>query len=519
MPSILLDSYKKNLLDTFVESFSNDEYYMFVSSTYDRTSVENTEYSSENFLSQTIFGKKIDPETIFYSIKEYRWEPNTVYDFYDTEDDLSTKKFYIVLSSDDSASGNYEIYKCLFNNRNAKSTVAPVYDIDIDDQVYRTSDGYVWKYLYSLSEIDYTKYKTKNYIPVLETSSNNSISTASSIDIILVENPTENRGYTNTVGEIEQVFTNTITISGANLNRYSNFYNGQTLYVTNEDNISKLYNITNYQFDTNSNVGILTLSDKDNFITTICSYKIFPKIEITGDGEGAKAIPYIKDGSIESIIIIDNGSDYTVAQARVVDPLYNFDSSLNTSNYITALVRPIISPKNGHGSDIPSELKSNSILIYNEITNSDNMNIPTSNEFSKIGIVKNPIFDSSSPLIFDNRLKIELNAEAAVEVGETLTQTVGISKTFTGRIHELISNQEFFLVDYVGPYHNNPIFGDISIDDDILIETEAGQFFNINNIEASPYFQRTGEVIYMSNFNAIERTNSSNEEFKIIIEF
>lgn len=521
MNSVLSSNFVKETMDSFIDSFAVDNFYLFVSDTFDGTDIKNSDFFRKDTLKQTVFGKKILPDNVFYGIKENIWSSNTVYQSYDDSIDLSATVFYITVDSDTSSTGDYEVYKCISNNNGAKSTVAPVYNEDIEDQLYRTNDGYIWKYMYRITEQEYDKYNSNGYIPIIvpEPSANTIPTTNSSVSSIVLENLTENRGYSNTTGDIDQVFTVNIEISGSTLNRYDGFYNGQTFYVTDTNNLSKLYNIDTYTFNMLTGKGTITLTDKDSFITDTCTYSILPKIKITGDGSGAVAYPRIVDGSIVEIIMISSGNDYTFAAAEVIDPLYNFDPDLASSNYNTALLRVILSPENGHGFDLATELFTDRILVFSELTETDNLTVPTINSFSRVCIVKNPEFTSNTePSIFDNRLRVTLSASSPTSVGEKVLQRFNGEVTFEGNIHEKSGNT-LLLTDYTGPYQVNPMYGDISIYPARQIEIETSQLFNINNIITSSYVQGSGEVIYMTSFNPIDRTPASREQFRIAISF
>lgn len=74
-----------------------------------------------------------------------------------------SNKFYVRNTSD-------QIFKCLFNNNSANSTVMP--EIGLDGQLpenpyVETSDGYKWKYLYTIPSGLKSKFFTDKYMPVI----------------------------------------------------------------------------------------------------------------------------------------------------------------------------------------------------------------------------------------------------------------------------------------------------------------------------------------------------------------
>jgi len=110
--------------------------------------------------SNMIGAKKITSNDIRHVIPRYDWVANTKYIAYDH---LNTNlygdnvKFY-VLTTDN------HVFKCLANNNSANSTVQPT-SVSYDATT-QTSDGYTWKYMYSLSDADLLKFTTGGYIPV-----------------------------------------------------------------------------------------------------------------------------------------------------------------------------------------------------------------------------------------------------------------------------------------------------------------------------------------------------------------
>lgn len=596
--SIITHEFRTNNTSNFKQDFFDSDYYVFVSSTQVSPTI-NSETSVKTFLENTIFGKKVDPFEVFFMIDNNRWQYGLVYDQYDDQVDLSTKKFYAIIYPADNSTGDYRVYKCISNNQGAPSYNAPNYDADTDDQIYRMGDGYVWKYMYAISTTEFQKYSALRYIPIIYptniitnvsasgsaityTVNNNFVPgmvvsvrgidpsqfnitdrviTAASpttftvagtetgiyqssngkcftkpipvlkraINHIEIDNFDLNKGYELREGLIEEVGSTNIVISSTDLNlsELANYYTGQNFYVINADNIAKLYTIDTYSYNVNTKKATITLLDKDSFIEANFNFQIFPRIEITGDGSGAIAIPKIDSlGSIKDILILDKGQGYTRAAARVVTPLFGFDTTSTLSTDVEALLRPILSPVNGHGFNLEQELISTRTHAYVTLTDTDNVtSIPSSNVYTKLGLVKNPDFISNTE-IFDNRLKLELNSDILVP-GEIVTQTYENSISFTAEVHE-VSGNTVYLCSYHGPYQNYPIantsvdgYEDIPINFKAPIISSQGQLLNINKInsERSPYIQKTGDVYYMTNFSPITRTESSNEEYKIIIEF
>jgi hypothetical protein len=142
---------------------------------------------------QMIGLKKIPSSEIRGVIPNRSWTADTTYDIYrhnygsivnvdggvtnyvegnNTETHVYETDFYVVTSE-------YKVYKCLNNNNNNPSTVEPS---STSNAPFTLSDGYVWKYMFSVNANDFERFKSDEYIPIPETSSidlNNAILPAS----------------------------------------------------------------------------------------------------------------------------------------------------------------------------------------------------------------------------------------------------------------------------------------------------------------------------------------------------
>lgn len=113
-----------------------------------------------------IFSKALDANDVAAVIERYDWSANVVYDMYDEYSvdnvsasgatSLATAIFYVVTDE-------YHVYKCLDNNRGATSTVKPT-GTSREPQEY--SDGYIWKYMYTIPIYLRNKFMTSSVIPV-----------------------------------------------------------------------------------------------------------------------------------------------------------------------------------------------------------------------------------------------------------------------------------------------------------------------------------------------------------------
>tara|TARA_Y100000593_G_scaffold16106_1_gene31789 strand:+ start:8553 stop:9980 length:1428 start_codon:yes stop_codon:yes gene_type:complete len=111
--------------------------------------------------------KHVLPKHVGYVLRRHNWTTGTVYSKYKDnvkmEDVKNTTSPHYVIS-------NNKVYQCLDNSGGAASTVNPstVSNSTLTTGVIRTSDNYLWKYMYQISAACMTKWSNENFIPVFE---------------------------------------------------------------------------------------------------------------------------------------------------------------------------------------------------------------------------------------------------------------------------------------------------------------------------------------------------------------
>lgn len=539
---IVLDNLRYTMAKDFLDSFGTRNYYIFASSLTDSDISGNNEGSAKLFIEKTIFGKKILLENVLFMIRKVIWTPGIVYTPYDDILDLSSSSFYVI-TEPESESGNYHVFKCLSNNNGAASIDMPTYSNGLASQNYllRTADGYVWKYMYSTTNDTAKTYSTPTLFPVVDDAA--VIADAKSgIDKIIVSNPTTNFGYDTRTGAVISVAlsdsggTRTIILNSGEsdpVNEYfriNGYYKGYTFYATSSDGVnSRKYTIVDSGVNSNQKffVSVSNYVDDDN-INDTWSYTISPSVEIIGDGTGASATSKIVGGRITDIIIINSGQGYSRSIARIVPPTIGFNPNDPTSGHVTCALRVVPPPPAiynsgaGHGSNPASELKTRYVAIVSQLNAADEEIIPSTNTYSKIGVVRDPVFDSGYPVVFDNRIKIEISSIEQLSVGDVVTQP---STNFNGIIHTIDSiNNTVYVTEFYGPYIQQDssfyLSGLVPLDDTQPLTTPAGRVeIETGGVAYPVYHMGSGELLYVSEFNSIERSENLSEQFKFIISF
>jgi hypothetical protein len=541
MPEILSTNLKSDLNRLFLEqSRASEDYYLFVSSIgpFDPS---DSLFSKNEFLEKTLFAKKISSNDMHYMIKYYPWQKGLVFEEYDDQVDLTGVKFYAVVGPNDNDTGDYRVYKCLNNNDRTEVSNPPNWAETTPNQIYETADGYVWKFMYKLTDLQFEAYNAVGYIPLVDDYViDPPTSTGSQVSDILVVNPNDNFGYKEERGALvgSPYSTGIIIVDPSTVvSPTTNYYTGQYLITTNPDGVTtRIFKITYYFYTKNTGnaqirVGGELITGAANpvaaGVTQNASWKILPEVKIEGDGTGAIGIPNIVDSQIRSIQLIEPGTGYHNITITVTDPRVDFRPGQSGSDEVRCILRARLTPDGGHGYNFIDEFKCKHFMLYAYITADDNTQIGDSNTYTGVGIVKEPTFHDTTPVIFDNRIAITTDDIDKVSANTVLTQlSSGNIVTFSGVVHEVDEdNNTFYLAEYMGPYPNNPATGDgdTSLDLTLPLRNITGQTITINspvedNIVMSNYQQRSGEVYFMENFFPLARTDLSREEFKFVLE-
>jgi hypothetical protein len=193
MAAIVTDQFRILNASNFINSVTggNDSYYVFlgldnpVQVGFGRTidwntnipnPTDNFEYSS-HCRDTSLFGKKITSSNIRRLIRKITWTSNTSYEMYrhdysiqnPTPNSNSSRLYdsnYYVINSD------FRVYICIDNGssgtnlKGGKSQDEPTFT-DLEPSAAGVSgDGYIWKYLFSVSPSDIIKFDSTEYVVV-----------------------------------------------------------------------------------------------------------------------------------------------------------------------------------------------------------------------------------------------------------------------------------------------------------------------------------------------------------------
>ena len=187
MPAVITDQIRVLNATNFVSGISttDNSYYVFIGlpnatsvasdwNTNTPSPIDNFD-EHDNVYDTLISAKKITSNDVLRVIKKITWTSGTIYEMY--RPDYSINKLSPQTSSTSLYSTNYyamnsdfRVYECIYNGALPSNSGAGVISLEepthTDLQPRLESDGYIWKYLYTIKPSDIIKFDSAEYIPV-----------------------------------------------------------------------------------------------------------------------------------------------------------------------------------------------------------------------------------------------------------------------------------------------------------------------------------------------------------------
>lgn len=536
---------------------------------------DNEQYLHYEVQRNFIGGKKVQSSDVSHVATRYDWTSGTVYSMYrDTDIDVYYRKFYVVTDENN-------VYKCLYNNKNAASTVKPTgYSL----QPFTTSDGYMWKYMYTISLTEQNKFMTPSHIPVKTAVAEDG--SAETDRLLLVQNTAVNGSIqvvetfkpganysqvANGVVEAGGKYSLRLSAIGANPpSPVDNFYNGCSVYVISGTGAGQLRRVINYSGSTKTltvNTAFASVCNSDSRVI------VSPTVTIVGDGQGAKAYATVNPstGGVANIAMVSVGSGYSRAKAYI---------TANNVHGYGAAANVVVSPLGGHGSDPVRELAADRVMINVQFSGQEGISangngyIPSNTEFRTISILADPVLKvnsnnehkttehvantSNSPatLRFTTRIVSSYNEmdEAIPEnpfyKGDVLTNKRNILRARTGALEfvtelsqlakdnnalrnatrsangqivylrkDETENDPSFYTLYINNVNSYSDYAAFTKDDVLVKSTSETAVATVESIKGPEANTYSGEVIFTENVQPVTRDISQIEDIKVILDF
>lgn len=459
-----------------------------------------------------IYTKQLSPADVSFMIKRYDWESGVVYDHYNDNVSvtnpttngivtLADSKFYVLTDANN-------VYKCLFNGYGGPSTVKPT---GTPVEPFETSDGYIWKFMYTLPVSLQNKFLTTTYMPVSTALSSDFYSNGAISDVFI---DAPGSGYVS--GSTGVVVTGDGT--GAVLSAVVSD-GGITSIVV--DTPGSGYTYANISFtgagagaratvllstgdvDTlQANVELLAVKGAIHVIEVVDGGEDYTSatVSVGGDGTGCTATPTIVDGVITKITVVTKGQNYTSATVSI-----NGDGTGCTS-------RAIMSPIGGHGKNAIKEFYSR-YLLFSSTINSDIVNDDIlTNDYRQVSIIKD-ILRYDSPFRYNGSI-----GSACVHL---TTSSIPVGSFTEDRIVEVVSNNKTLRV--VTKENPNLVLQEIDayipVVGDVLRDVTTSETITVSTSEQPEVDVQSGTILYINNRPGFSSSPVQTVTVKTLIKF
>jgi len=498
MAAIITEKFRQHNATQFFESFteaSASTYYLFVGKATAYTSgttggSDSSPPTPSDSPSDTEFyawdsmlaAKNVTSSDVTFSIPRRNWVNGTTYDMYD--DNIS--------SSNTATSGASNLYDSTFYFMTSDYKVYKVLDNNAGTAysgAEPTSEstspfalgGYVLKYMYQVTTSEAAKYITSDFIPVSDDSTVSAAATDGKIESLKV---TAGTGYTNGT-------------------YYAAVYGDGTSAGTSSGAIVRI-----------------TVSGG-----TIQSFGLTAGTDTT---------------------IHAGGAGYTFGTVNLASGFTFSDSSLSSASGIGGTggsIEVVISPKNGHGNSAVTELGGHFVMTATTLTQAENDDITTANDFRQVGLVVDPTNYGTSTVatVSTRRQTFVVKASSVSGTFDTDEKITQATTGAVGKVVEFDSTNQllYFQQERFGDFGTNSTTGDHSVFEGTNVitgatssatftpssDSETITLANNNTITTvsgyvNPELQPdSGNIVYLENRKPIQRDSDQTEDIKLIIEF
>ena len=568
MPTLVPKKFGVFAANAFSKSFETDSIYFFIGKPTAWTTPETPDSASDTVdEARSVWNHmagafRVTSDKVAQGIKRINWTTQTLYEQYKSNTSkLGTANGYYVLAG----SNNRDVYKCLDNNGDSKSTVKPT---QRDLAPYKEYDGYTWKYMYTISENDWYSFATANVIPVKTNQTVAAAAVAGSILNIPLYNANSLLGMGNNYRGAAWA-NGTTGVSLENANVVSKTTNGSILTIGWKDDDPVKASIPDDYF--NNCAVMFTSGLATGQISKIIDYKssaaevqiltaakptvaagdkiaIGPEVILQNDRGGKRfsAIANVNPkGNVISISVGNIGSGYSNTQltaniAHRWDALTNDSYSANGGG---AFANVYIPPPSGHGYDSFEELNAKYVIVSGSTplggSSDDKISPDYGMEFQQMGLLRNPIdprtgknaigslYDLRTHLFFNGLVDSYSTLNTKYPADTTIINANNSATGIVWRVGQQESkNSTLSLVGTEGTFANGQYIKNSGGD---LAQILSSNAVNINirgkvsqnTIAVYPeqLTKYSGEVIYLENITAVNRYDNQYETFKLVFEF
>lgn len=509
MPSTVTHSFRQYVADQFVESLAEGVPSVFhigigrslpwPNELVPPTPTDGITSTAYNTWRQLLAVKRVQPSDVTYCVPRVNWVSGVVYDQYDDMDpNLYTKSFYVLTDE-------YNLYKVIDNAGGVASTVKPT---GTSTSLLKTLDGYVWKYMSTLTAPEVVKWLSTTHIPVKTLTADDGSAQwdvqSSAVDgsVVNVRVLTQGGGYKSQSGNVQSASLNALVIANT-ADPAIGTYTGSSVFISSGTGAGQLRRIASYSGSPTYTVGITPSWTIVPDPTS--TYLISPSVNVVGDGTGASA--YVSSitpsGNVQGVTIVSSGSGYSNTSITI---------TANTSHGAGATARSVQSPPGGHGSNPVVELGGTNVMINVQLSGGEGGSFTANNDFRTITLHQDIRYANNvvvtSPVV-SNLASVDVTSRVG-----SFTQDEIIVGTVSGAMATVVDVLNTGNTIRTLPFTTTaPSIGEV------ITGQVSGATAVVSAVAESGLKQGSGRVLYIDNRVAVQRSGDQIEDIRHVISF
>ena len=554
MPSFISSNFSRYAAESFVEGFSLGSVYLYVGKgtvwSDDTTppSANDTPADHAKIWDNMAGVVRVNRNQVILGIARNNWTSGVIYE---RHNDISSTLgsgtgFYVLAGSTDR-----DVYLCLDNDYDAQSSVKPTHKTF---GTTREVDGYVWKYLYTISAITFNKFATDSVLPVGTHPTVTGYAKAGSIITVPLSANSQNgigayyrgSGFSNGTQGIALAGayidttvsssspTNAIKLAASvGLSNENNYYNNCAFLVTSGLSTGSVRIIQDYVASTNT----ITLSSPVNSIENGDTFQIGPRVTVDNryTGIGFLGIGNVNgSGNLTSVTILNTGGGYANSDISF-NVLGDYNPAPTHPDGSGAIIDITIPPiQGGHGYSAAADLNAKFAIVSAETVLPTNDQTGTfsgpRNEIRQIGLLRNPLDSGKQTALgtsYDMRTTLYIT-----QTGITLSEDEEIvsetGKAIVWDISGTSGSQYITVTNKSGSFANGDTITGSGGGGQYIINNNGKENYqypigSTNNPESPVMYsgltKYSGQIIYHENIQPIARRSNQKENFKFVFEF
>jgi len=412
-----------------------------------------------------------------------------------------------------------QVFKCLFNNSRANSSIEPTIDLDgqlPENPFILTSDGYKWKYMYTIPAGLKQRFFTNRWMPV----SNDAVVVAAATDgrIDLIKILWGGSGYINGGNSNAAPIIEVTGTDGQGANLVATVANGVVTGVT---ILTGGNNYTEGTVTFNSaadQLGLVTIGGVVNISSTVVNANVSNTANQSFLGNVLVNDIVTINSESRNVVTVVSGSQLVVNTA-FTNPANNQIMTVTRSNAVFDIQ---IGPNGGHGANPFRELGTHTVMVSVEFEDTENETIPMSDstnifDFNQVGILLDPLVGNGAFTANQTNYRMSTRLEVSdpglnnfiddetIYVGTSLSEATAIANV----AHWDPGDNYLYINNITGTFSGQQIVRGVTSGASVPV-------LSVSNSELKLY---SGDLIYMENRTNVTRKDNQIDQVKVILSF